>query len=413
MIRHLLSRFLTALALVCASVAWGCWAYLNTVADPHRAELVADAVLADAEAREELAAPLAEQVVELAGLDAASEPEIRAAVVAVMADPRISGNLTDAVGAAHARTFGVPDPRPSTIDGSLLVTAIREHLAGASPALAARIPADLVGDIEVPEHELPFVAGLRTLATNVTEWFGAAAIGLLTFSFLAGDRAGTLRRYGYWAISAGLVWALGPRLVVLGARKFFTSGDATLAAGVGAATKTVTVVATILVATGIAALVAGYMARLVPSGGRVDRPFERFSDHRGEPLRAPRPSRVERPLPDPSSARPVDSSYGTGMGRITPVARVETTEPTPIVPVEATTVASVEATTVLPVVPGPPVVPVAPIGGPPGPIVAGDLPLAAPVVPAVPDVDPWALFSGPAIDPTTGDVLPRRPESGS
>ena len=396
MIRSIFTRFLVGIALFFASLAWSGWAYLHTVADPHRAEAVADAVLADPAARVELATPLADQIVELAGLDASVAPEIRDAVVAAMADPRIVANLTAAVGSAHARAFGVPDPRPATIDGAQLVAAVREHLAVASPQLAERIPADLVGQLKVPEWKPPFIAGIRRLAEEATKWLGAAAIGLLTFALLAGDRARTLRSYGFWAISAGLAWALGPRLVVLAAKKFATSIDATLAAGVGAATNTVTVVATGLVATGIAALVGSRLLRLAPSRDSVRRtPAVRSSVREARPLRRPEAA------PTRDVTEPV----------VVPVAR---TTVTPVVP--APPPISTAPTTVQPVVSpaGPP--DMSPVGlstdpgSGPTPVFASDLPLSAPVTSPLTELDPWAYFSGPAIDPKRGRPLPSRPD---
>ncbi len=392
MIRTIATRFLTAVALCCASVAWSGWAYLHTVADPHRVERVADAVLEDPDARLELASPLAEQIVDRAGLDVSIEPQIRDAVVAAMADPRVTANLTDAVGSAHARSFGVPDARSGAIDGTLLLGAVRDHLASTAPDVAALVPTDLVGEITVPEFELPYAAGLRDLAEAVTLWLGAAAIGLLTFLLIVGNRSATLRRYGYWAIAAGLFWAVGPRLLVLAARRFASSVDATLAAGVDAATSTVTVAAMILVATGIAALVAGYALRLAPSGGPADRtPILR---------RAPRRERLPA-RPRRSPTLPTERSSSP------PASTTVVVVPPPLPPFTG----SAPRTAVMPIQPA------SDITAPTPNVRAGDLPLApssppAPPLPEPPgedDIDPWAHFAGPPVDPTAGDEFPDPP----
>lgn len=299
MIQRIFTRVLTGVALFCASIAWSCWAYLNTVADPHRVERVADAVLDDNDARLELGSALGEQIVEQAGLDPALQAQISDAVVAVLADERITANLTDAVGSAHARSFGVPDPRPGTIDGALLLTAVRDHLALASPEVAGLVPTELFDELTVPEVKVPFAARLRDLAQTLIAWFGAAALGLLTFSFLAGDRPLTLRRYGYWAIGAGLFWAVGPRLVVLAARALAPSIDATLAAGVGAATHSVTVAAMILMATGVAALAGGFALRRSPAS----RPEDRAARARLRPARRVEPASTP-PVAPPAQRRP-------------------------------------------------------------------------------------------------------------
>lgn len=378
MLTSAVARIITGIALFCATLAWGGWVYLNTVADPHRVERVALAVLADSDARAEIADPLADQVVEVSGLDPSLQPGVRDAVADVLADPRFAANVTGAVGAAHARTFGVPDPRPATIDGAVFVAAVRDHLSVASPELAARIPTDIVGDLQVPEHEIPFAAGIRSFAETATNWLAAAAIGLLAFAFLTGDRARTLRRFGIWAISAGLAWVIGPRIVVALAGRWARSGDATLAAALTAATSTVTAVATVLVVVGVGSVVGSFALRATSLGvaalgagaGRVGaRPVER------RPRRAPRPRQGVEPL-SPSPSPPfAPSAPTTRLPAAAPLAttRLPATPPRP--PVDA-------PTTVLR-----------------GPDLLGVAAAApAPPVPE-PEVDPWAFFGTAPSDP--------------
>lgn len=429
MIRAAVTKLITGIALFCASVAWTGWAYLHTVADPHRTERVADAVLADPAARLELAQPLAEQIVERAQLDEARTPELRDAVMAAMADPRIVANLTDAVGSAHARSFGVPDPRSGTIDGGLLVGAVRDHLAVAAPDLAGLVPADLVGDLTVPEFELPFAAGIRDAAETATAWLGAAAIGLLTFALIAGDRRRTLRRVGIWAIATGLFWAVAPRLFVLAARAFAPSVDATLSAALWAATSTVTVAATVLVGLGVAALVGARLLRFADADrvaelrpGRRSAHSERLpvrragaGDHTGSPSRPAGPTTVvpvapgtratpAPPAPAPSPPRPGIPGLPTSVMPVSaggPGPAAQPTTALPGVPDDPTTVLR-RAGSGDPVAPpaGVPGAPVPPVvgAGSPGAFEGDDLGL-----------DPWVHFGGPAVDPETGEPLPRRP----
>ncbi len=334
MLRGILARIVIGVALLCASLAWSGWAYLHTVADPRRAEQVATAVLDDADARHELAGPLADQIVSQADLDpdTATVP-VRTAVADVLADPRIADNVIDAIGSAHARSFGLADPRPATIDGALLLAAVREHLAPSGPGLAALIPTDVVGDLTIPERSVPFIAGLRSFASAATTRLALTSVTLFGAALFIGDRARTLRRVGRWAVAAGVCWAIGPRLIVAAAHRWLGGIDATLAAVVSSATSTVTAAATVLVLAGIGTLVAARLLRL--AGEAKDaRPSDDVRPARMAPRRperktagAVRTSAAEAPTPTftavharATAALPVTRS---------PAFAVESTSPPP------------------------------------------------------------------------------------
>jgi hypothetical protein len=255
MLKRTFIRILLSVALFCASFAWSGWAYLHTAADPHRVEVISTAVLANPQARQEIAAPLADQIVRQANIAGVDAPAIHDAVVATMADPQITANIIAAFGSAQSKAFGVPDPRPTTIDGTALVTAVRDKIATANPELAARIPIDSIGSIHLPEVQIPYTTALRHLAENCTSWLATIAIGLIALCLVLGDRKHVLRRYGTWAIIAGALWVIGPRIIMLGAHRWAHPVDAIISTAVSAASKPLTVAASLLVASGIGALV--------------------------------------------------------------------------------------------------------------------------------------------------------------
>jgi hypothetical protein len=254
------------IALLLGTLAWTGWAYLNTAAAPHRFEDVATAVLNDPEARAEIAAPLADQIVEQTGVDRSFLPQIRDAVTGAMADPAVSANVTAAFGSVHARAVGVDDPRPATIDGAALIAAVRAQLATVDPALAAQLPELTIGDLHLPEYHPPFVESLRRVAVTCTAWLAFVAIALLALALIVGDRKYVMRRFGVWAVVTGAVWAIGPRILIEVVHRMVPDADATLAAAIGAATKMVMTVATVLVALGIGSIVAAQFVglQLVP-----------------------------------------------------------------------------------------------------------------------------------------------------
>jgi hypothetical protein len=386
MITRNLTRVLMAVGLLCASIAWTGWAYLNTAAAPHRVEDVATAVLADPDARLEIAGPLADQIVHGTGIDPSFTPRVREAVANAMADPRVAANVTAAFGSMHARAVGVDDIRPATIDGALLTTAVRDHLAAADPELAALIPATAVGDLHLPEYHPPFVASLRRIAVSITNWLALAAVALLACALIIGDRKYALRRFGVWAIVTGMLWAIGPRVVVYLAHRWASDADATIDVAVGAATSMVVKVATVLVGAGICSIV---VARFVALG--------QFAGLGSQPRSAGQPVDVRSALWRRQPARSVVVAQARPQPQQrspAPTARVDTYESgrdrTPIVGQARSS----------PVAPDILIKPagwgvnqfVAPLVGPDAP------PLAA-EHDDTPDIDPWAHFSRPVEPP--------------
>jgi hypothetical protein len=388
-----LTRIVMGIALMCGTVAWSGWAYLNTVAAPHRVEDVANAVVGDSDARLELAGPLADQIVESVGLDPALTPQVRNAVASAFADPRVAANVTAAFGSAHARAVGVDDQRPSTIDGALLVSAVKEQLAVADPALAALIPDVVIDDLHLPQYRPPLVASLRSFAVSCTNWLALAAVALLACALIIGDRKYALRRFGIWAIVTGLLWAIGPRLFVMAAHRWATDVDATIDAAVGAATGTVTAAATALVVAGVGALVVaqffglGWQSEVAPEM-TVPQPAAR---------RAAPPRRAAPAYQQATPASALIDTYEPGPYR-TPVAGLPRTRPPDPPPVQRPA-----ATPLRP--------PPAPSQPPPLSPASSLAQLVASTPASLPRaaddpsqlVDPWAHFSQPT---PTGDAVP-------
>jgi hypothetical protein len=285
---------------------------------------------------------------------------------------------------------GVDDDRPATIDGAVLTAAVREHLAVADPELAALIPDTAVGDLHLPDFDPPVVASLRSVAVSCTNWLALIAIALLAVALIIGDRKYALRRFGIWAIVTGLLWAIGPRILVFLAHRWTEDADATIDAAVGAATKVVTAAATGLVISGIGAIV---IAQFVALGQSFDTTGEPVG-HRPDP-------RPVRRVPPPAAA--TTATYGRPPQPA--AARVDTYEST----WSATPAA------------GQPQIPAAtaatsarPSGWGLTQFVSTPLPPPAPVHPPaahlsdIDDVDPWAHFAGPAVrPPLANDDRPR------
>jgi hypothetical protein len=255
--RRTAPRLTVSLAILVASLAWGGWVFLHTVGDPHRAERIAHAILDDAEARDELAKPLADQLVSAASLDPSQRDLVAATISDILSDPRIIGNITDAIGSVQANALGIDDPRPTVIDVGMLTSLVREHLAPISPQLAALIPPS-TEKLELPHVESPAIRNLYTLAHTWTPW--AALVSILAFIALIiwGDERVTLRAFGIWGISAGLFWAIGPRIGPWIAGMVAPNYNALAHATVNAVSKQLTIAATFLLVFGVLCFVLKY-----------------------------------------------------------------------------------------------------------------------------------------------------------
>src|SRR4051812_15463971 len=172
MIRRTLARLVTVVALLAATAAWTGWVYLHTAGDPGRSRAVAAAVLHDPAARHDLAGDVTKGVAEAAndaietataGTRAAgstpridpTNPALRAAVEAALADPAVLSSVVDALANAQAAALGLTPTGPATIDTGVLVSAVRAHLAVIDPAVAARLPAIPAASVKLPTVDGP------------------------------------------------------------------------------------------------------------------------------------------------------------------------------------------------------------------------------------------------------------------
>lgn len=259
MLGRMVGRTLTTLGLLCATLAWTCWVYLRTIGDPTRIERIADAVLADTEARLEISSFLAGQIIDGVGVDPTYRPMVETAVQTALDDPRITTDVIDALASEHANALGIDDPRDTTIDTGAIVDATRQHLAELDPALADLIPADAaaeIGQVELPKYHPAGVGTARDLAKPASGILAAIAAVLLALSFVAGERRRTIRRIGTWALCSGIGWLVGPLLITAAAEQWFPDASATVRVITEEYARTIRLGAALMVGAGVLALVA-------------------------------------------------------------------------------------------------------------------------------------------------------------
>jgi hypothetical protein len=268
-VRRTVAGLVTALALLAASVAWAGWVYLHTVADPSRSDRIAHAILDNPAARSEVAADISDSLAAAANKSLAAhhapltvdgaDPSLRAAVGAALADPRIAANIVDAITAEHAEVLGAAPAHPAAINTALLLTAVRAHLAPVDPQLARALPAVAPSQVRLPAVKVPYARQARRWAQRWDHVLAIGALVGLALGLVLGDRRAVLRRWGTWAIGAGLSWAVLPPLAVWAGDTWAKSQAAVVRAVVRGATGGVTAAAIALVVGGAAAVVVSVL----------------------------------------------------------------------------------------------------------------------------------------------------------
>jgi hypothetical protein len=326
------SKLVTSIALMCATLAWICFVYLNTVADVHRVESIATAVLDDDEARGEIAASISGQIVRAAGIGPSQAPLVEGAVADAIEDPRISDNLITAFGASHANALGVDDSRSTTIDTASLVSAVRERLFVIEPGLAELLPDSVIEQVTLPSYQPPGVGAARRAAQAASAMLALVALLLLVTAFVLGDRRSVLRRFGVWALLCAGFWILMPLIVAALAKAFASDVDAIISTAVRASVDGIAPAAAMLAVAGAAAIVVSMIPSWWPDQRVNTRGFDDVRQPRHEYAYATptaRPSR-ETFVPTqtvPAAARvdtfvrsPIESSAYIQAADATPVA---------------------------------------------------------------------------------------------
>jgi len=271
----ILSRVLTALALLAASVAWAGFVFLRTVGDPQRSSRVARAVLDDPAARAEVARQLSGAVVgavEAAGLPA-GDPRLAGMLDAMLTDKRLTDALLEVVSSAHATALGETPTRPTRLDSGVVTLVLRDQLAALDPRLAAAVPEIATDPIELPTVEVPGIGSARSVLADAVGPLAIVALVGAGAAFALGGRARVLRRVGVWAVGAGLLWVVVPRLAVWAAERWLIDLAATARAVVEATSAGVTSAATGLVVLGVGCWWGGFVwDRAVRSWAVAPRP---------------------------------------------------------------------------------------------------------------------------------------------
>jgi hypothetical protein len=272
MLSRTLARLLTAAALLAASGAWTGWVFLRTAADPGRGGQLAQAVLADPAARQELVKDIAGPVAGAANRAIASafhgavpvsvsstDPRLVAAVETTLADPRFAAEISTALQTAQTNLLGGGPAKPVVVNGDLAELAARNYVTQViGTDAAARLPVLHLAPISVNTPRVPALAKARSLAEtwDVRLWI-VAAIGLAA-AFALGSRPRVLRSAGAWAIGSGLFAVVLPKLVRYAATRYVPSNAGIaqvavrqLGGSVGAAGMTLVVVGALAFAAGM------------------------------------------------------------------------------------------------------------------------------------------------------------------
>lgn len=325
---RILSRMLTRLAIVVASLAWGGYVFTQTVGDPARGERIAAAVLEDDEARAEVVAPITASVMRSTGLPVEQQPLVATQVDALLQDPGGARTFIDPFAGSWSRMLGEDDPRPEALDATSFLDDITAALGG-SPALPSALP---VTDVPLPRADLGWMEGVRTTVDTAVLPLALVAAALFAIALIIGERPRVLRRLGAWAFGAGLLWVVVPPAIVWGAQRWAPGADAVVAAALEEALSGLLPVALVLVFGGVAAFGGSFVvggveraAASVPAPAPAPPPAPATQVARQRPARGVATGVVPPVAPTATRTMPVQSPSPAAMS--TPAYGVDATTP--------------------------------------------------------------------------------------
>ena len=336
----ILSRLLVRLAILVASLAWAGFVFTQTVGDPGRGERIAAAVLADDDARAEVAAPITSAVMSRFGVPPEQRPVVAAQVDRVLSEPAGAQSFIDPFAGSWARMLGEDDPRPTEFD---LAPLLAQFAATAPPGVAEGLPPVPdrlpVAGVPLPRAQLGWMADVRSVISAAVVPLALLAVALFAVAFAIGDRRRVLRRIGVWAILAGASWIVIPPALVWLTRRWAPGADAVASAALDEAVSGLLPVAVVLAAVGALALVGSFVVPTVDarapaaaSRGRArPRPVARRQPTQPPTGAAPAPAAPTSVLPrtrsvEPTAQMPAIVSTSPERTSITDAASIESTE---------------------------------------------------------------------------------------
>jgi hypothetical protein len=254
-------RLVVRLAIIAASLAWAGFVVTHTIADPTRGERIAGAVLADDEARAEVVAPIAGAIIASNGLPPELNSFVTAEVDRVLRDPAGAQAFIDPFAGSWSRMLGEDDPRPTQFDLAPLI----DVLVATTPGLdAAALPTDrlVVPAVPLPRSDVPGIGPARRAIAAATAPLALLALAGLMVGLVSGERRWAMRRFGLWAVLAGVAWVAIPAAVTWAARRWASGADAVIAVAVEEGISGLQPAAIALVLAGLATYAGSF---LIPS----------------------------------------------------------------------------------------------------------------------------------------------------
>ncbi len=281
--------------------------FTNTIGDPDRGERIASAVLADPDARAEITAPITDAVMELSGVPTGMQPTVEAVVDQILRDPAGAQAFVEPFAASWARLLGEDDPRPTEFDLTRMLGELETAISPLGVDLVSDTAEELiVPSVPLPRAQLDWMGSVRRGIRAAILPFALAAVGFAAAAFATGDRRRVLRRVGFWATGAGLLWILIPPLINAAMRAWAPGADSVVAVTVDEATSGLRVPALVLVLSGLATVAGSFV---VPPARRED-PVDAAPSAGAPPGAAPAPPPAPPPAspPAPPPAAPTPSA---------------------------------------------------------------------------------------------------------
>jgi hypothetical protein len=336
-VRRSAAAALLGISLWLGALAWSGFLVIRTVLDPDRSEDVAEALLDDADVREQMVENIAGGVANGLPEGARVPPEVlEAGAARALEVPEVERLVLDALVASHRALLG-EEQAPDTLSGTEFGSAARRALVDSHPELGGFLDEEPSLEVALPTERIPDLGPVRRGLSAVVPVLAVASLaGVVVSLLVTTDRRSVLRRAGFWAIGlSALVLAVAYGIPAL-ASQVVPDQSQIVAALIGALAAATRGPAAALAAAGGACLslsvLAGSATAARPSTGRRSPPVRPPAIPTAPPVRGRMPSQV--PTVPPSgrtdrfpavdrSGRPV-----TGGASSPPTAPTEATVPT-------------------------------------------------------------------------------------
>jgi hypothetical protein len=210
------ARVLLALGFLAASISYSSWIVSRTALDPQATRSATHAILSAPAVRSALARQIHDTLAPELDRATASDPKLRAAINAAVADPRFVNAFDDAIVRVHKAILSDKGGKV-TLDTHAVTVALRQAVARHDPAAAKKMKAVRSVSVPIGSAQVPHIGGATRTVGRVGTTAALVAVLLVGSALLLAHDARMIgragRRVAWLAVGPLIAFALLPRLL--------------------------------------------------------------------------------------------------------------------------------------------------------------------------------------------------------